>query len=355
CIHGLFEAQVEKTPDAIALVFEDQRLTYRQLNNRANQIAHHLQKLGVGPEALVGICLERSIDLIVAILATLKAGGAYIPLDPMYPKDRLEFMLQDAEIGIVLTTSVLLEHLSVSKSRAICLDCDWQEITKEPQYNFFSQTTSNNLACVIYTSGSSGTPKGVEVPHRGVLRLLMGVDYARLDGGQTFLQLAPISFDAATFEIWGALLHGAKCVLYPGRIPTVNELGKVLKKNHVDTLWLTASLFNTVIDEEPEALSEIKQLLIGGEALSVSHVRKGLDLLPDVQMINGYGPTESTTFTCCYRIPRPLEDHLLSIPIGKPIGNTQVYILDSHFNPVPIGVAGEIYIGGAGLYCCASC
>jgi acyl-coenzyme A synthetase/AMP-(fatty) acid ligase/acyl carrier protein len=201
----------------------------------------------------------------------------------------------------------------------------------------------------MYTSGSTGVPKGVEVRHRGIVRLLFGVDYAEFDGGKTLLHLAPISFDAATFELWAALLHGGKCVLFPGKVPSPAELGKVLKKNYIDTLWLTASLFNMVIDEEPEALSEIKQLLIGGEALSVSHVRKGLDLLPDVQIINGYGPTESTTFTCCYRIPRPIDDHLLSIPIGKPIGNTQVYILDSYLNPVPMGVTGEIYIGGDGL------
>jgi acyl-coenzyme A synthetase/AMP-(fatty) acid ligase/acyl carrier protein len=161
--------------------------------------------------------------------------------------------------------------------------------------------------------------------------------------------LAPISFDAATFEVWGALLHGAKCILFPGKVPSANEIQAVVKKYRVTTLWLTSALFNTVINEEPETLSKVKQLLIGGEALSVSHVKKGIALLPNSEIINGYGPTESTTFTCCYRIPRQLDDQLSSIPIGKPIGNTQVYILDSHLNPVPIGVPGELHIGGDGL------
>jgi acyl-coenzyme A synthetase/AMP-(fatty) acid ligase/acyl carrier protein len=171
----------------------------------------------------------------------------------------------------------------------------------------------------------------------------------QFDKTQTFLHLAPISFDAATFEVWGALLHGAKCVLFPGKAPSPRELGELLKKHRVDTLWLTAALFNTVIDQEPQALSGVKQLLIGGEALSVPHVKKGLARLPDTEIINGYGPTESTTFTCCYPIARQLDDDLSSIPIGKPIANTQVYILDPHLNPVPIGVAGELHIGGDGL------
>ncbi len=179
--------------------------------------------------------------------------------------------------------------------------------------------------------------------------MLFGVDYVQVDTTQTVLHLAPISFDAATFEVWGSLLHGGKCVLFPGKVPDAKELGVVLKKHQVTTLWLTAALFNTVINEEPQALSEVKQLLIGGEALTVQHVKKGLAELPNTEIINGYGPTENTTFTCCYRIPRQLDDNLSSIPIGKPIGNTQVHILDSHLNPVPIGVPGELHIGGDGL------
>jgi amino acid adenylation domain-containing protein len=349
CIQELFEAQVEKTPDAIALVFEERRLTYRELDNRANQLAHYLMRRGIGAHVLVGICMERSIEMIVGLLGILKAGGAYVPLVASYPEARLGLMLEDTQASLVVSDLASQNSLPPHSAHVICLDRDWEEIAREPQVNPGNRSTADNLAYVIYTSGSTGVPKGVEVPHRGVVRLLFGVDYVRLDRAQTFLHLAPISFDAATFEVWGALLHGGKCVLFPGKMPSAEELGEVLKKHRVNTLWLTAALFNTVINEEPQALSEVKQLLIGGEALSVPHVKKGLAELLNTEIINGYGPTESTTFTCCYRIPRQLDDNLTSIPIGKPIGNTQVYILDPHLNPVPIGVAGGIYIGGMGV------
>jgi aspartate racemase len=365
CIHEVFEAQVERTPDAVAVVFEDQLLTYRELNTRANQLAHYLKKVGVGSEVLVRICVERSLEMIIGLLGILKAGGAYVPLDPSYPKERLKFMMEDSQATVLLTQQRLVDELSENgrsniedreplssifdpQFKLICLDRDREAIEKEGSGNPESETTAESLAYVIYTSGSTGKPKGVEVLHRGVLRLLFGVDYARFDATRTFLHLSPISFDAATFEIWGALLHGSQCILYPGKIPSPKELGELLRKHKVSTLWLTSSLFNAVVDEAPEALSGIRQLLIGGEALSVLHVRKALAQLPETEIINGYGPTESTTFTCCYTIPRQL-DGVISIPIGRPVGNTEVYLLDAHLNLVPIGIPGEIYIGGDGL------
>ena len=349
CVHELFAAQVEKSPEAVAVVYEEEQLTYRDLNSRANQLAHYLRKLGVGPGVLVGICVERSLEIIVGMLGILKAGGAYVPLDPNYPQERLAFMLADTQAPVVLVQQGLVTSLPQHGTTFVCLDRDWETISQERIENLSSQTTAANLAYVIYTSGSTGQPKGVEVPHRGIVRLVCGTDYAQFDSTQVFLQLAPISFDAATFELWGALLHGARCVLFPGRLPSPTELGAVLHRHQVSTLWLTASLFNSVIDYAPEALTSVRQLLTGGEALSVAHVRRALTLLPATQLINGYGPTESTTFACTYTIPRHIEDTATSIPIGRPIANTEVYVLDSGLSPVPIGVTGELYLSGDGL------
>lgn len=349
CIAEVFEAQVEKTPDATAVVFADRRLSYRELNRQANQLARYLQRLGIGPEKPVAICVERSLEMVVGLLAILKAGGAYVPLDPCYPKERLAFMLKDALAPVLLTQKGILASFPEHEVRVVCLDADREAINRENDGNTHSGAAAENLAYVMYTSGSTGTPKGVEISHRGITRLLFGVDYVELDASQTFLQLAPISFDASTFEIWGALLHGGKCVLSPQRLPGPAELRTILERHEVTTLWLTASLFNTIVDEDPLTLAGVRQLLIGGEALSVSHVRRALSMLPATQIINGYGPTESTTFTCCYRIPHELGETTSSIPIGRPIGNTTVYLLDPHLTPVPIGAAGQLYIGGDGL------
>ena len=348
CIHHLFEEQVERTPLSVAVVFEDKQLTYRQLNSRANQLAHHLHKLGVGPDVLVGICVERSLEMVVGLLGILKAGGAYVPLDPAYPTERLAFMLEDTRVRVLLSQRHLVERLPATDARLVCLDSDSQEYAQNSQKNTFIAINPSNLAYINYTSGSTGKPKGVEVVHRGVTRLLFGVDYASLDSSQTLLVMAPISFDAATFELWGALLHGGKCVLFPGKVPTASELSKLISKHKITTIWLPSALFNSIIDHPPDSLSGISQLLIGGEALSSAHVSRALATLPNTKIINGYGPTESTTFSCCY----PIFSAGSSIPIGRPIGNTLLYILDSHLQPVPIGVPGELHIGGDGLVRC---
>jgi amino acid adenylation domain-containing protein len=349
CIHQLVEEQAEKVPEAIAITFANQQLTYGELNRRANRLARYLKKLDVGPEVLVGVFMDRSLEMVVGLLGILKAGGAYVPLDPGYPQERLKFMIEDTAAPVLLTQQQLLKNLPEHGARVISLDRDWDAISRESDENLPARTSPEDLAYVIYTSGSTGNPKGVEVLHRGITRLVAGTEYARFDSSEIFLQLAPISFDASTFELWGALAHGSQCVLFPGRIPAIHELRAALDKYRITTLWLTASLFNTIIEQDPESLSGIRQLLTGGEALSVRHVRQALSTLPNTTIINGYGPTESTTFACCYTIPRQLDGALRSIPIGRPIANTEIFILDPHLNPVPVGVSGEIYIGGLGL------
>ncbi|MBG1259151.1 amino acid adenylation domain-containing protein [Nostoc commune] len=348
CIHQLFELQVEKTPLAIAVVFEDQQLTYLELNKKANCLAHYLQKLGVGPEVVVGLCVERSTDMIVGLLGILKAGGAYVPLDPAYPQERLAFMLCDAAMPILLTQKHLIDKLPSHEAKVVSLDTDWESISRQSEENPTSLATADNLAYIIYTSGSTGKPKGVCALHRGVVRLVKSVDYAHLSSAEVFLQLAPISFDASTFEIWGSLLNGARLAIFVQDKPSLDELGQAIRRYQVTTLWLTAGLFHLMVEERLEDLKLLRQLLAGGDVLSVPHVLKFLSECGDCQLINGYGPTENTTFTCCYRIPEVVQPHK-SISIGRPIANTQVYILDSHQQPVPINVLGELYIGGDGL------
>ncbi len=363
CIHQLYEVQVERTPRAVAVVFGDQRLTYQELNRRANQLAHYLQTLGVGPEVPVAICMDRSFEMVIGLLAILKAGGVYVPLDPDYPKERLAFMLEDTRAPVLLTQQRLVPELveaegtnngdprpSVLGSRleVVCLDKGWEVIAQESEENPESGATAENLAYIMYTSGSTGKPKGVCVPHRGVVRLVNGTSFASLTSREVFLQFAPVSFDASTFEIWGCLLNGAQLVVFPAHTPSLEELGQVLERYQVTTLWLTAGLFHRMVEGNLQGLRHVKQLLTGGDVLSFPHVRKALQELRECRLINCYGPTEGTTFTCCF--PMTASGQVAApVPIGRPIANTAVYILDGHLNPVPIGVCGEVCIGGDGL------
>ncbi|AOX00546.1 hypothetical protein BJP34_14815 [Moorena producens PAL-8-15-08-1] len=346
CIHQLFEAQVQKTPDAVAVVFESQQLTYFELNCRANQLAHYLQSFGVKPEVLVGICVERSLLMIVGLLGILKAGGAYVPLDPNYPTSRLNYMIEDAQLSILLTQQKWQHCLPETAAQVICLDPELPKTASSE--NLTVSITSEHQAYMMYTSGSTGLPKGVNIRHQGVVRLVKNTNYITLTEEDIFLQLAPISFDAATLEIWGSLLNGGTLVVMPPHQPSLAEIGAAIRENKVTTLWLTAGLFQLMVEEQLENLLPVKQLLAGGDVLSVTHVQKVVEKFPGCQVINGYGPTENTTFTCCF--PVKADSNLQkSVPIGKPISNTQVYILDSHLQPVPIGVAGELYVGGNGL------
>ena len=350
CIHQLFEEQVERTPDAIAVVFEGQQLTYDELNSRANQLAHYLQSLELKLEDKIGVCIERSPLMVIAILAILKAGGAYVPLDIAYPSERLAFMIENVQCPIILTQNHLSDRLPVNNSqKLIDIESKWESIAQYSPANITSKVTPNNLAYIIYTSGSTGTPKGTEVIHRNIIGFIFGVDYVQLDAHQIWLQHSSISWDAFTLELWTPLLFGGRCVLYPGNVITPENLSKIIKEEGVNILWLTCALFNLMIDTMPESLLGVKQLITGGETLSVAHIRRGLALLPETQIINGYGPSECTVFTCCYPISKQLDENLASIPIGKPIGDRKVYLLDRNLQPVPVGVSGEIHVGGASV------
>ncbi|WP_310482214.1 polyketide synthase, partial [Chamaesiphon sp. VAR_48_metabat_403] len=348
CIHQIFERQVAERGDAIALVYQQQQLTYTQLNRQANQLAHHLISLGIQPEDLVAIALDRSLDTIITILAILKAGGGYLPLDSSQPLARLAFIIENAGVSRLITKTALLNRLPAHTAQIIDLDTAAVEIADRPTTNPQLVLAADNLAYVMYTSGSTGNPKGVCIPHRGVVRLVKSTNYLDFSPQQVFLQLAPLGFDASTFEIWGSLLNGAKLVLFPAEKPSLAQLGEIVSSEGITTLLLTTGLFHLMVDERLADLKPLRQLLAGGDVLSVPHVQKVLSVLTDCQLINAYGPTENTTIACCYQISRTDPD-LKSIPIGKPISNTQVYILDADLQPVPIGVEGELHIGGDGL------
>ncbi len=299
----LFERQAAKRPDACAVVSGDERVTYRELNERGNQLARRLARVGSGPGALVGVCLERSIDALATLLAVLKTGAAYVPIDPADPADRIRFMLEDTGAAVVVGETGTLPRLDLEGVHFLALDRERSEMEREESSDLPLVGGPRELAYVMYTSGSTGKPKGVEIEHRGITRLVFGNDYTAFGPAERVLQVVPFTFDVATFEIWAPLLHGGVCVLYPGRVPTAAGLAREIRHHGVTVAWLTTSLFNGVVDESVESLRGLKELLIGGEALSATHVRRALAALPGTQLVNGYGPTECTTFACCYRIP----------------------------------------------------
>jgi amino acid adenylation domain-containing protein len=335
CVHELVAAWAERTPDALALVWRERAVTYRELDDQAGRLARALRARGVGPDAVVAVVMERSIELVVTLLAVLKAGGAFAPLDPSAPPERRAGLLR----------------LLGEAGRVISLETGWEEQERRedlPAGPALPQPSADNLAYVMFTSGTTGQPKGVAVPHRAVVRLVRGADYARLDAGETFLLLAPVSFDASTLEIWGALANGARLVIYPEDRPAFEELGEAIAGYGVTTLWLTAGLFHQMVESHVAGLGGVRQLLAGGDVLSPRHVRVALAALPGCTVINGYGPTENTTFTCCH----PMAEAAAvgeTVPIGRPIAGTRVVVVDEDLIPAPAGASGELLAGGDGL------
>ncbi len=344
-VHALFEKQVIERGESVALIFEDRQLSYQELNKQANRLAHYLIEIGVRPGQSVALFLERGLDQIVATLAILKAGAVYIPLDVEFPQERIVQMLEDAPPHCVLSNTSLAGRID----DPVMLDELADTLRTYPESNPAIEHPSNALAYIMYTSGSTGRPKGVEVTHRGIVRLLFGGNYVPLNTNTIILHMAATSFDAATFEIWGALLQGGTCVLCPSRVPTLDTIGQLLAAHRINTFWMTSALFNLVISEAPQLLKPVKYLLVGGEALSPRHVEKALRELPETQLINGYGPTENTTFSTTYTFDRTTFDPARPIPIGRAIGNSTCYVLDAHQQLVPVGVPGELYLGGDGL------
>lgn len=346
----LFEVQVLAVPDILALSIEGEQLSFDQLNQRANQLAHYLvSSRGIKPDTLVGLCLERSIKMVVAMLAILKAGGAYVPLDPRYPEARLAYMLEDTDLQTVITTSELLKTLPVTPEQSLCLDNKQLQIqlSKQLRSNVKSDITARDLAYVIYTSGTTGDPKGVMVEHQSVIRLVKDNYYVPLNSNTKMLQASSFAFDAATFEIWGALLNGGQLFLYPDEVMDVTVLDQQINTHKINTLWLTSGLFEQW-SQQVSTLASLQYLLVGGDVVSPHAVKKAYDVLSNVSIINGYGPTENTTFTTCYTIPRHADFHD-PIPLGQAIRGTGIYVLDDLMNPVPAFVTGQLYTCGAGL------
>ncbi|MEM6612981.1 MAG: amino acid adenylation domain-containing protein, partial [Cyanobacteria bacterium P01_C01_bin.72] len=349
CIHQLFERQAQQTPNAIAIVNNNETITYQELNQRADILADYLQSRGVSLETKVGIMSERNIDTIIALLAILKAGGCYISLDPNYPPERLNYIVKDTQLNILLTQTEYTEKLDKNNLTIINLNSPLPPCPPAAPAPPASNSNLENLAYITYTSGSTGTPKGVAIPHRGVVRLVKNPNYVELNTDTKLLQAAPISFDASTFEIWGTLLNGGTLVMLSNSLPSLAELGETIVQQQINTLWLTAGLFRLMVDEQLESFRNVRQLLAGGDVLSSSHIQKLLQAHPQCSVINGYGPTETTTFACCYPMNRDTEIERNRSIIGYPISNTQLYILDKYLNPVPVGVRGELYIAGEGL------
>ncbi|MEH1946787.1 MAG: amino acid adenylation domain-containing protein [Nostoc sp.] len=366
CIHDLFEAQVERSPDAIAVTFEDQHLTYRELNNRANQLAHYLQSLGVKPEVLVGICVERSLEMALGILGILKAGGAYVPLDPAYPQERLALILDDVKPLVLLTQKHLVAELPTSAAKVVCLDeCDLY--AQQSQENLSSNVIAENLAYVIYTSGSTGTPKGVLITHQALVNHTIAAAKAyKLQPEDRILQFASVSFDVAAEELFPSWLSGSTVVIRPNQVLLFAHFRQFLIQEKLTVVNLPTAYWHEWVSDLTQTTEPLpptlRLVIVGTEQALPEKLALWQKLVGDrsqssrIRWLNAYGPTEATIGVTIYEPVEPVEpvtypekQPVYCVPVGRPIANTQVYLLDKHLHPTPLGVPGELYIGGIGI------
>ena len=346
-VDAAFAAVVRERPAATALVAGAQALPYSELAQRAQALAWSLRARGVAAGDRVGVILERSGDAVVALLGILQAGAAYVPVQADFPAERIAFMLADAGARLCVTTDGLRPAVPAG-FETLLIEAPAPASAAAPP-PFDPGNTGESVAYVMYTSGSTGTPKGIEICHRSILRLVRQANYVTLGDGLAMLHAAPLGFDASTLEIWGPLLNGGICVVHPEKVPTGAGIARSIAQHQVRTAWLTAGLFNAIVDDDPKQLAGLDELLTGGEALSVPHVRRALAALPGTRLINGYGPTECTTFAATHRIARDLPADARSVPIGRPINDTVLRILGPDLHLLPSGMVGELCIGGRGL------
>ena len=353
CIHQLFEEKMKRTPDNIAVVFEDQQLTYAQLNVRANQLAHYLQHLGVKPEVLVGVYLERSLEVVISILGILKAGGAYLPLDPALPTAGLDFRLQDAQIKVLLTLKKLVKNLPEPIAKVVCLDSDWEVISSGISENPRSGVTPENLVYTIYTSGSTGEPKGVAVEHQQLLNYIHAIrEKLNLSVCNSYATFSTFAADLGNTAIFPALCTGGCLhVVSQEQVSDPEALVKYFRRYPIDCLKIVPSHLAALLTYSGmQSILPRQRLILGGEAASWSLIEQIQQQTPNCQIINHYGPTETTVGVLTYSVNGQINSHVSqTVPLGRPLANTQVYVLDKQLHPLPIGVPGELYIGGAGL------
>jgi amino acid adenylation domain-containing protein/non-ribosomal peptide synthase protein (TIGR01720 family) len=345
----LFAEQAQRRGEELAVICDQEQISYIELDRRSNQLGRHLRNLGVGPEKLVGISVERSVDMVLAMVGILKAGGAYVPIDPAYPPDRLRFMAEDSDIGVLLTQGRLAHRVPQLKAHVVCLDRDWDEIAQQSNQSFETQVLPENLAYVVYTSGSTGQPKAAAVSHRSMIRLLRETNYIQFQGDEVVAQTVNMSFDPSTFEIWGALLNGCRLVIIGNDVLLdVERFAAEIIDKRVQVMFLATALFNEVGRLNPAMFNSVKHLLFGGEAVYPVTAAAVLEQGGPERLVNAYGPAECTTFSGWYVVKEVARD-APSVPIGKPVANTQLYVLDRNMNLEPIGTMGKLYIGGEGL------